>query len=113
MLRLIRRAGPHRARGAPLRFEGTDLLALSEGADARRPWRADRDGLPEAPGTALNPVLPVGRQIARLFELHQGASRAVGWARTIEMLKLVGISDPDRRARQYAHQLSGGMCVSA
>src|SRR5207247_136779 len=41
---------------------------------------------------------------------HQGASRAEGWARTIGMLELVGIAEPERRARQYAHQLSGGMC---
>ena len=54
--------------------------------------------------------MPSAAQIARLFELHQGASRAEAWARTIEMLKLVGISEPERRARQYAHQLSGGMC---
>jgi peptide/nickel transport system ATP-binding protein len=64
----------------------------------------------QSPRTALNPVLTVGRQISRLFELHQGASRAEGRARTIGMLKLVGISEPERRARQYAHQLSGGMC---
>jgi peptide/nickel transport system ATP-binding protein len=107
ILRLIRPPG-HIVRGA-VQFEGADLLALSE--EQMRAVRGARIAMVfQSPRTALNPVLPVGRQIARLFELHQGASRAEGWARTIEMLKRVGISDPDRRARQYAHQLSGGMC---
>jgi oligopeptide/dipeptide ABC transporter ATP-binding protein len=107
ILRLIRPPG-RIVRGA-VHFEGTDLLGLSE--EQMRAVRGARIAMVfQSPRTALNPVLPVGRQIARLFELHQGASRAEGWARTIEMLKRVGIADPDRRARQYAHQLSGGMC---
>ena len=107
LLRLIR--PPGRIVRGELRFEGTDLLGLSE--EEMRAVRGARIAMVfQSPRTALNPVLTVGRQIARLFELHQGASRAKGWARTIEMLKLVGISEPERRARQYAHQLSGGMC---
>jgi oligopeptide/dipeptide ABC transporter ATP-binding protein len=107
LLRLVRPPG-RIVRGAA-RLEGQDLLQLSE--DEMRAVRGARIAMVfQSPRTALNPVLPVGRQIARLFELHQGASRAEGWTRTIEMLRLVGISDPDRRARQYAHQLSGGMC---
>jgi peptide/nickel transport system ATP-binding protein len=107
LLRLIRPPG-RIVRGA-VRFEGTDLLALSE--EQMRAVRGARIAMVfQSPRTALNPVLTVGRQIARLFELHQSASRAEGWARTIGMLKLVGISEPERRARQYAHQLSGGMC---
>jgi len=107
LLRLIR--PPGRIVRGDLRFEGTDLLGLSE--EEMRAVRGARIAMVfQSPRTALNPVLTVGRQIARLFELHQGASRAEGWARTIEMLKQVGISEPERRARQYAHQLSGGMC---
>jgi peptide/nickel transport system ATP-binding protein len=107
LLRLIR--PPGRIVRGDVRFEGTDLLGLSE--EEMRAVRGARIAMVfQSPRTALNPVLTVGRQIARLFELHQGASRAKGWARTIEMLKLVGISEPERRARQYAHQLSGGMC---
>ena len=107
LLRLIR--PPGRIVRGELRFEGTDLLGLSE--EEMRAVRGARIAMVfQSPRTALNPVLTVGRQIARLFERHQGASRATGWARTIEMLKLVGISEPERRARQYAHQLSGGMC---
>ena len=107
LLRLIRPPG-RIVRGA-VRFEGRDLLGLSE--DEMRAVRGARIAMVfQSPRTALNPVLTVGRQIARLFELHQGASRAEGWARTIGMLELVGIAEPERRARQYAHQLSGGMC---
>jgi peptide/nickel transport system ATP-binding protein len=107
LLRLIR--PPGRIVQGAVRFEGTDLVGLSE--DDMRAVRGTRIAMVfQSPRTALNPVLPVGRQISRLFELHQGASRAEGRARTIEMLKLVGIAEPERRARQYAHQLSGGMC---
>jgi len=107
LLRLIR--PPGRIVQGAVRFEGTDLVGLSE--DEMRAVRGTRIAMVfQSPRTALNPVLPVGRQISRLFELHQGASRAEGRARTIGMLKLVGISEPERRARQYAHQLSGGMC---
>ena len=107
LLRLIRPPG-RIVRGA-VRFEGRDLAELSE--DEMRTVRGTRIAMVfQSSRTALNPVLPVGRQISRLFELHQGASRTEGRARTIEMLKLVGIAEPERRARQYAHQLSGGMC---
>jgi oligopeptide/dipeptide ABC transporter ATP-binding protein len=107
LLRLIR--PPGRIVQGAVRFEGTDLVRLSE--DEMRGVRGTRIAMVfQSPRTALNPVLTVGRQISRLFELHQGASRAEGRARTIDMLKLVGISEPERRARQYAHQLSGGMC---
>ena len=107
LLRLIR--PPGRIVQGAVRFEGTDLVRLSE--DEMRAVRGTRIAMVfQSPRTALNPVLTVGRQISRLFELHHGASRAEGRTRTIEMLKLVGISEPERRARQYAHQLSGGMC---
>jgi oligopeptide/dipeptide ABC transporter ATP-binding protein len=107
LLRLIR--PPGRIVQGAVRFEGSDLVRLSE--DEMRAIRGTRIAMVfQSPRTALNPVLTVGRQISRLFELHQGASRAEGRARTIEMLKLVGIAEPERRARQYAHQLSGGMC---
>jgi len=107
LLRLIR--PPGRIVRGEVRFEGEDLLALSE--EQLRSVRGARISMVfQSPRTALNPVLTVGRQIARLFELHQGATRGAAWARTVEMLGRVGIGEPERRARQYAHQLSGGMC---
>jgi oligopeptide/dipeptide ABC transporter ATP-binding protein len=107
LLRLIR--PPGRIVGGEARFDGVDLLALSEAA-MRGVRGAKISMVFQSPRTALNPVLTVGYQIARLYTLHQGASRREAWRRTIEMLGLVGISEPERRARQYAHQLSGGMC---
>jgi oligopeptide/dipeptide ABC transporter ATP-binding protein len=107
VLRLIR--PPGRIVGGTVRFEGRDLLGLSE--EEMRGVRGARISMVfQSPRTALNPVLTVGRQIARLFELHQRASAREAWRRTLEMLTLVGIAEPARRARQYAHQLSGGMC---
>ena len=64
----------------------------------------------QTPRTALNPLITVGQQVARLFVLHAGLSKAESRKRAIEMLALVGIPEPERRARQYAHQFSGGMC---
>ena len=107
LLRLIR--PPGRIVRGEIRFEGADLLALPE--ERMGEVRGARISLVfQSPRTALNPVLTVGRQIARLYELHQHVAPAKAWQRTIEMLTLVGIAEPERRARQYAHQLSGGMC---
>jgi oligopeptide/dipeptide ABC transporter ATP-binding protein len=107
LLRLIR--PPGRIVRGDVRFEGTDLLALSE--EQMRAVRGARISMVfQSPRAALNPVLTVGRQVARLYQLHQGATGREAWRRTVEILTLVGISEPERRARQYAHQLSGGMC---
>ena len=107
MLGMIRRPG--RIVGGAIRFGGVDLLRLSE--DQMRTYRGRRIAMiPQSPRTALNPVISVGRQISRLVEIHEGRSRAFAQRRTIELLDLVGVSDPEGRAKQYAHQLSGGMC---
>ena len=80
LLRLIRPPG-RIVQGAVV-FEGTDLVGLSE--DEMRAVRGTRIAMVfQSPRTALNPVLTVGRQISRLFELHQGASRAEGRTRTM------------------------------
>jgi oligopeptide/dipeptide ABC transporter ATP-binding protein len=63
----------------------------------------------QEPMTSLNPVFTVGEQIAEAVRLHRGDGRQAGWARAVEVLRLVGIPDPDRVARAYPHQLSGGM----
>ena len=107
VFRLIR--PPGRIAGGSIRFDGRDLLALPE-EEMRRIRGAQIAMVFQSPRTALNPVLPVGRQIARLYRLHQGCSAAEARQRTLEMLGLVGIPEPERRARDYAHQLSGGMC---
>ncbi len=90
-------------------LEGRDLLALSE--PALREVRGRQVGFVfQHPMSALNPVLPVGEQIAERLRLHLGLRRRAAAERTIELLRGVGIPDPARRARAYPHQLSGGMC---
>lgn len=64
----------------------------------------------QSPRTALNPVIPVGKQISRLFELHGSLGGSLARKKALELLDLVGLSEPQRRASQYPHQLSGGTC---
>lgn len=107
ILRLIQRPG--HVKSGTVRFEGVDLRTLDE--DGMRRVRGARISLvPQSPRTSLNPVITVGRQISRLLELHEGLSGRAARKRMLEMLDLVHIPDPERRAKQYAHQLSGGMC---
>jgi peptide/nickel transport system ATP-binding protein len=63
----------------------------------------------QEPMTALNPVFTVGDQIAEVARVHDNVSRKQAWARAVEMLTLMGIPAPEDRAKQYPHQLSGGM----
>ena len=63
----------------------------------------------QEPMTSLNPVLSVGRQIGETLRLHEGMSAQQAETRSIEILTLVGIPAPERRVREYPHQLSGGM----
>ena len=91
-----------------IRFEGEDLLALPE--RAMRGIRGNRISMVfQEPMTSLNPVLTVGGQIAEPLRLHQRLGRKEAAERAVEMLSLVGIAEPHRRASEYPHQLSGGM----
>src|SRR5882757_1811445 len=91
-----------------IRFEGTDLLKLSE--RAMRDIRGNHISMVfQEPMTSLNPVLTVGGQIAETLRLHQHLDRRAVVERAVEMLSLVGIAEPRRRAGEYPHQLSGGM----
>ncbi|HYM71894.1 MAG TPA: ABC transporter ATP-binding protein [Stellaceae bacterium] len=99
---------PGRVVGGEILFNGRDLMRLSE--DEMREVRGGEIGMVfQEPMTSLNPVLTIGRQITETLEQHRGADRAAAEARATELLGLVGISDPQRRLKQYPHQLSGGM----
>jgi oligopeptide/dipeptide ABC transporter ATP-binding protein len=91
-----------------LSFDGRDLNAQSP-----EEWRRTRGGqvamIFQEPMTALNPVMPVGHQIAEVMMLHRGMSWAEGEQHAVTMLEAVGINSPAERARAYPHQLSGGM----
>ena len=107
IMRLIRPPG-RIERGGRIRFEGRDLAELSE--PEMRAVRGNRISMIfQEPMTALNPVFKVGEQIAEVARIHQRASRRDAKARAVEMLELVGIPSPEQRAKEYPHQLSGGM----
>src|SRR5213076_224259 len=84
------------------------LLRLSE--EEMRHVRGNRIAMIfQEPMTALNPVFTVGDQIAEVSRIHERASKKDAWQRAIEMLELVGIPAPAERAKEYPHQMSGGM----
>ena len=89
-------------------FQGRNLLECSD-AEMRGIRGKDISMIFQEPMTSLNPVLTVGRQIGESLVLHEGLSRREAEARAVEILKLVGIPAPERRVKEYPHQLSGGM----
>jgi oligopeptide/dipeptide ABC transporter ATP-binding protein len=89
-------------------FEGVDLLRLTE-AEMRAMRGARIAMIFQEPMTSLNPVFTIGSQIGEAIRLHQRTTRRETRERTVEALRMVGIADPDRRAGDYPHQLSGGM----
>ncbi len=107
ILRLVP-SPPARIAGGRIVFDGVDLLALPERALRQVRGRSIAMVFQE-PMTCLNPVLTIGEQIAEVVRLHEGAGRAAARQRAVEMLRAVRIPDPERRVREYPHQLSGGM----
>src|SRR5690349_16543700 len=107
VLRLIPNP-PGRVTGGEVWFDGRDLLKLSE-EEMRHVRGGDIGMIFQEPMTSLNPVLSIERQITETLEEHRGTSPQAAHARAVELLRLVGIADPERRLRQYPHQLSGGM----
>jgi oligopeptide/dipeptide ABC transporter ATP-binding protein len=107
ILRLIPQPPGEILRGSTVRFRGRELLSLPE-RDMRKVRGNDIAMIFQEPMTSLNPVFTVGEQIAEAVRLHRRASRQEARERAIEMLRLVGIPAPDKRAKDYPHQLSGG-----
>jgi oligopeptide/dipeptide ABC transporter ATP-binding protein len=106
VMRLV--APPGRIESGSIGFDGRDLLELSE-EEMRRVRGDDIAMIFQDPMTSLNPVYTVGDQIAEAVQLHQGVGRRAAWRRAIEMMELVAIPDPARRANSYPYELSGGM----
>jgi peptide/nickel transport system ATP-binding protein/oligopeptide transport system ATP-binding protein len=99
---------PGKIVGGQIFFEGKDLLTLSE--KEMRSIRGNRISMVfQEPMTSLNPVLTIGDQIAEGIVLHEAIGQREAMEKTIEMLKKVEIPAPERRAKEYPHQLSGGM----
>ena len=99
---------PGRVDAGEVMFDGRDLLKLK--SDEMRKLRGDRLSMIfQQPQSSLNPVRDVGRQIGEVLELHRGMKRGPARARALELLRMVGIPDPERRLKSYPHAMSGGM----
>ncbi len=99
---------PGRIVRGTVRLAGVELLGLSE-RELRRHRGAGIAYVPQEPGEALNPVVRIGSQIVDVMRAHRDVDRRAAWREAVALLRRVGIADPERRARQYAHQFSGGM----
>jgi oligopeptide transport system ATP-binding protein len=106
LLRLLKRGGS--IEGGVVEFDGVDLLRLSERQLTR--IRGDRIGVVfQDPMSALNPTMPVGRQIVEAVLRHRRIGKAAARARAVELFKLVRIPSPEARIDSYPHEFSGGM----
>src|SRR6185437_15520462 len=95
--------------GGSVRLQGKEITTLSERAWCR--IRGNRIAMIfQEPMAALNPAVPVGRQIMEVFELHARMSRAQRRERAFELIRSMQLPDPERIAASYPHQLSGGQC---
>jgi oligopeptide/dipeptide ABC transporter ATP-binding protein len=106
ILRLV--PEPGKITGGELFFQGKDLLRLDR--EEMRKIRGDRISMIfQEPMSALNPVFTVGDQVAEVLRYHRGMAHAEALEATVELLKNAGIPDPERRVRDYPHEMSGGM----
>ncbi len=88
-------------------FEGTDLLKLSE--EEMVHMRGNRISMIfQQPQSSLNPVYQVGDQVAEVLRIHQSMTKEESWERAVDLLRLVGIPDAERKAHAYPHEMSGG-----
>ena len=107
IMRLIPEPPGEIVAGSSIRLKGEELVGAPE-KRLRQIRGNDVAMIFQEPMTSLNPVLPVGEQIAEAVRLHRGASKAEARARAIELLGLVGLPDPAARVDVYPHELSGG-----
>ncbi|MCB1458143.1 MAG: ABC transporter ATP-binding protein [Nitratireductor sp.] len=99
---------PGRVTGGSVLFDGEDITRAND-ARMRQLRGADIAMIFQEPMTSLNPVFTAGDQIAEAIMLHQNVSSADAWTKAVDLLKLVGIPEAERRASAYPHELSGGM----
>jgi peptide/nickel transport system ATP-binding protein len=99
---------PGRIIGGSIKLGGRDLVAISE-AEMRSVRGNDISMIFQEPMTSLNPVMTIGAQIAETVRLHQDMTKQGALGKAIDMLRLVKIPEPAQRAKEYPHQLSGGM----
>jgi peptide/nickel transport system ATP-binding protein len=99
---------PGRIVGGSVRLDGRDLMQLNE-AEMRDVRGNHISMIFQEPMTSLNPVLTIGQQVSETLRLHQDVSKQDAWSKAVDMLRLVRIPEPEQRAKEYPHQLSGGM----
>jgi oligopeptide/dipeptide ABC transporter ATP-binding protein len=98
---------PGRIVEGSIHFDGQDLLALPESEMMH--LRGNRISMIfQQPTGCLNPVFKVGDQIAEVLDIHQSLGKEAGWERAIELMQMVGIPEPDKKAHAYPHEMSGG-----
>jgi len=105
---ILRLLQPNTIIEGEIRFLDRDLLTIPE-KDMRKMRGKEIAIVLQNSGTSLNPVYTVGTQIAEAISLHQGLKKPAALSRAVELLDAVRIPDPDRMAREYPHQFSGGM----
>jgi len=99
---------PGRITGGQILFNGEDIVKYSE--KQMRRFRGERVSIIfQDPMTSLNPVYTIGNQLREAILLHTDRNREQANARAMEMLQLVGVNEPEKRLKQYPHELSGGM----
>ncbi|WIM11526.1 ABC transporter ATP-binding protein [Enhydrobacter sp.] len=106
MLRVLPPAA--RIVGGRMLFEGEDLVEKSD-AEMREIRGKRMAMILQDPMASLNPLFSIGNQVAEPIRAHEGTPRTAAWARARELLKAVRIPSPEMRARQYPHEMSGGM----
>jgi ABC-type dipeptide/oligopeptide/nickel transport system ATPase component len=99
---------PGRIAGGEVRFRGRELLGRPEG-ELRAIRGREMALIVQNPRGALNPLVPVGLQVANVYQAHHDAGKKEAFERAVAALASIGMPDAERRARAYPHQLSGGM----
>lgn len=106
MLGLVR--PPGKIPKGSVEFLGQNLLTMGD-EELRAIRGKDIGMIVQNPRYSLHPMIRVGTQISNVYRAHNAVSKAEAWQHAIEMLRMVGINDPDRRVKAYAHELSSGM----
>lgn len=99
---------PGKVVGGEILFEGENILEYSK--EQMEEFRGNKVSMIfQNPMTCLNPVYTIGNQLSEALLCHEKMEKKDAWEKSIEMLKLVGINNPEKRMKQYPHELSGGM----
>jgi len=105
IMRLIVRPG--KIVSGEINFEGRNLLDISE-SEMVNMRGARMSMIFQQPQTSLNPVFKVGDQVAEVFQIHRNVGKQEAWEKSIDLLRLVGIPDAEKKAHAYPHEMSGG-----